>query len=36
VRRLGNHTYQVIVTNLALRPLHLWRFYLTGVRVPSW
>ena len=25
--RLGNHTYQVIVTNLPLRPLNLWRFY---------
>lgn len=25
--RLGNYTYQVIVTNLPLRPLNLWRFY---------
>jgi hypothetical protein len=25
--RLGNHTYQVMVTNLPLRPLRLWRFY---------
>lgn len=25
--RLGTYTYQVMVTNLALRPLNLWRFY---------
>jgi hypothetical protein len=25
--KLGRHLYQVIVTNLDLEPLHLWRFY---------
>ena len=25
--RMGNYTYQVLVTNLPLRPLNLWRFY---------
>jgi hypothetical protein len=25
--RMGNYAYQVIVTNLPLRPLNLWRFY---------
>lgn len=25
--RMGGHTYQVIVTNLELAPLNLWRFY---------
>lgn len=25
--QVGGYSYQVLVTNLALRPLHLWRFY---------
>ena len=25
--QMGGYSYQVLVTNLALRPLHLWRFY---------
>ena len=25
--KMGRHLYQVIVTNLGLEPLHLWRFY---------
>jgi Transposase DDE domain group 1 len=25
--QLGRYRYQVFVTNLSLRPLHLWRFY---------